>query len=65
MITAKEISLCKIKLKQQKKSEEKLNKNEFGMFCSQLGFSEKETKPPSKLSSSKQCKKRQVSLDKI
>ena len=51
MITAKEISLCKIKLKQQTKSKEKLNKNKFEMFCSQFGFSKKETKPSSKLSS--------------
>ena len=37
------------------KNEQKIYKNEFGSFCSIFGFSQKETKPPSK-----QCKKRQI-----
>ena len=30
------------------KNEQKIYKNEFGSFCSQFGFSQKETMPPSK-----------------
>ena len=37
------------------KFEQKIYKNEFGTFCSQFGFSQKETKHPSK-----QFKKGQV-----
>ena len=37
------------------KPEHKIYKNEFGTFCSQFRFSQKETKPPFK-----QRKKRQV-----
>ena len=37
------------------KNEQRIYKNKFGSFCSQFGFSQKETKPPFK-----QCKKRQV-----
>ena len=37
------------------KNEQKIYKNEFGTFCSQFGFSQKETKPPSK-----KHKKRQI-----
>ena len=34
------------------KNEQRIYKNEFGSFCNQFGFNQKETKPPSK-----QCKK--------
>ena len=30
------------------KNEQRIYKNEFGSFCSQFGFNQKETKPPSK-----------------
>ena len=56
ILTIEGISMCNdFKLKQWMKFEQKIYKNEFGTFCSQFGFSQKETKPPSK-----QCKKRQV-----
>ena len=56
IVTAEGISLYNdFKLKQQMKNEQKIYKNEFGTFCSQFGFSQKETKPPSK-----QHKKRQI-----
>ena len=49
IITAEGIKLCNdFKLKQQMKNEQKIYKNEFGSFCSQFGFSQKETMPPSK-----------------
>ena len=30
------------------KNEQRIYKNEFGSFCNQFGFNQKETKPPSK-----------------
>ncbi|RVW73470.1 hypothetical protein CK203_057926 [Vitis vinifera] len=49
IVTAEGIKLCNdFKLKQQMKNEQKIYKNEFGSFCSQFGFSQKETMPPSK-----------------
>ena len=49
IVIAEGIKLCNdFKLKQQMKNEQKIYKNEFGSFCSQFGFSQKETKPPSK-----------------
>ncbi|KAL6335940.1 hypothetical protein AAG906_003565 [Vitis piasezkii] len=36
------------KLKQQMKNEQRIYKNEFGSFCNQFGFNQKETKSPSK-----------------
>ena len=49
IVTAEGIKLCNdFKLKQQMKNEQKIYKNEFGSFCSQFGFSQKETKPLSK-----------------
>ena len=56
IVTVERIGLWNdFKLKQPMKNEQKIYKNEFGSFCSQFGFSQKETKPLSK-----QCKKRQV-----
>ena len=37
------------------KNEQRIYKNEFGSFYRHFGFSQKETKPPSK-----QCKKKQI-----
>ncbi|KAL6342860.1 hypothetical protein AAG906_016879 [Vitis piasezkii] len=49
IVTTEGIKLCNdFKLKQQMKNEQKIYKNEFGSFCSQFGFSQKETMPPSK-----------------
>ncbi|RVW20915.1 hypothetical protein CK203_110548 [Vitis vinifera] len=49
IVTGEGIKLCNdFKLKQQMKNEQKIYKNEFGSFCSQFGFSQKETMPPSK-----------------
>ncbi|RVW82240.1 hypothetical protein CK203_041657 [Vitis vinifera] len=49
IVTAEGIKLCNdFKLKQQMKNEQKIYKNEFGSFCCQFGFSQKETMPPSK-----------------
>ena len=49
IVTAEGIKLCNdFKLKQQIKNEQRIYKNEFGSFCSQFGFCQKETKPPSK-----------------
>ena len=49
IITAEGIKLCNdFKLKQQMKNEQKIYKNEFGSFCNQFGFNQKETMPPSK-----------------
>ena len=48
------------KLKQQMKNEQKIYKNEFRSFCSQFGFSKKETKPLSK-----QQTRRKPSKDKF
>ena len=49
IVIAEGIKLCNdFKLTQQTKNEQKIYKNEFGSFCSQSGFSQKETKPPSK-----------------
>ncbi|WKA12164.1 hypothetical protein VitviT2T_029580 [Vitis vinifera] len=49
IVIAEWIKLCNdFKLKQQMKNEQKIYKNEFGSFCSQFGFSQKETMPPSK-----------------
>ena len=39
------------------KNEKKIYKNEFGSFCSQFGFSLKETKPPSKRRTSRKPSK--------
>ena len=53
IVTSEAIKLCNdFKLKQQMKNEQRIYKNEFGSFCSQFGFNQKETKLPSK-----QCKK--------
>ncbi|KAL6345588.1 hypothetical protein AAG906_017318 [Vitis piasezkii] len=47
IVTAEGIKLCNdFKLKQQMKNEQKIYKNEFGSFCSQFGFSQKETMLP-------------------
>ena len=49
IVTAEGIKLCNdFKLKQQMKNEQRIYKNEFRSFCSQFGFSQKETKPPYK-----------------
>ena len=49
IVTTEGIKLCNdFKLKQQMKNEQRIYKNEFGSFCSQFGFNQKETKPPSK-----------------
>lgn len=61
IVTAEGIKLCNdFKLKQQMNNEQKIYKNEFGSFCSQFGFSQKETKPPSK-----QQTRRKPSKDKF
>ncbi|KAL6338401.1 hypothetical protein AAG906_020485 [Vitis piasezkii] len=58
IVTAEGIKLCNdFKLKQQMKNEQKIYKNEFGSFCSQFGFSQKETKPPSKQQTSRKPSK--------
>ncbi|RVW34101.1 hypothetical protein CK203_084361 [Vitis vinifera] len=49
IVIAEGIKLCNdFKLKQQMKKEQKIYKNEFGSFCSQFGFNQKETMPLSK-----------------
>ncbi|RVW26277.1 hypothetical protein CK203_105930 [Vitis vinifera] len=49
IVTSEAIKLCNdFKLKQQMKNEQRIYKNEFGSFCSQFGFNQKETKLPSK-----------------
>ena len=49
IVTTEGISLCNdFKLKQQMKNEQRIYKNEFGSFCNQFGFNQKETKSPSK-----------------
>ncbi|KAL6323629.1 hypothetical protein AAG906_039225 [Vitis piasezkii] len=58
IVTAEGIKLCNdFKLKQQMKNEQKIYKNEFGSFCSQFGFNQKETKPPSKQQTSRKPSK--------
>ena len=57
IVTAEGIKLCNdFKLKQQMKNEQMIYKNEFGSLCSQFGFSQKETKPPSKQKTSRLAK---------
>ena len=49
IVTAEGIKLRNdFKLKQKMKYEQRIFKNEFGSFCSQFGFNQKETKSPSK-----------------
>ncbi|KAL6345597.1 hypothetical protein AAG906_017327 [Vitis piasezkii] len=49
IVTAEGIKLCNdFKLKQRMRNEQRIYKNEFGSFCSQFGFNQKENKSPSK-----------------
>ncbi|RVW18029.1 hypothetical protein CK203_115089 [Vitis vinifera] len=64
IVTGEGIKLCNdFKLKQQMKNEQKIYKNEFGSFCSQFGFSQKETMPPSKQNQHSRHVQRRVNKD--